>query len=237
MTEPRLDESSAEPLHHQLQKIFIHKISSGKWRPGDRLDGEISLSHHYGVSRSTIRQALLELVNKQYLSRKQGKGTFVSDHKHDLNVLGLRFTTPTPSDHRLIQLSIGVTTPEIAEILNISSQESVTCIKRLRLFRDEPVAIEASYLSTALCPDIDEANLELPLVDILRDRYGITLTKYQTAIEPVILREEEKEQLSYSRDPALGLRIFRTGMSLQNTPLTYNESVLRGDRSRAILIQ
>lgn len=237
MTEPRLDESSAEPLHHQLQRIFIHKINAGEWKSDDQLDGEISLSRHYGVSRSTVRQAILALVNKKYLTRKQGKGTYVSAHKHDLNVLGLRFTTPTPSDHRLIQVSSGTARPDIAAHLSIPRQETVTCIKRLRLFKDEPVAIEASYLPTTICPDIEEANLELPLVDILRDRYGVALTRYQTAIEPVILDEEEKEHLSYSQDPALGLRIFRTGLSPQNTPLTYNESVLRGDRSRAILTQ
>lgn len=90
MTEPLLDQHSADPLHHQLQRIFIRKIESGEWPHGYQLEGEMTSSSKYGVSRATVRQAILALVNQGYLTRKQGKGTFVSRQKHDMNVLDLK---------------------------------------------------------------------------------------------------------------------------------------------------
>lgn len=48
-------------------------------KPGDMLPTEVSLMEKYDLSRSTVRQAIIDLVHKGYVVREKAKGTFVKD--------------------------------------------------------------------------------------------------------------------------------------------------------------
>jgi len=54
-------------------------ISETKLKPGDRLPSENSLSKHFYVSRTTIREALQQLRTFGVLNVRQGKGWFVEE--------------------------------------------------------------------------------------------------------------------------------------------------------------
>jgi len=53
------------------------KIISGEWSEGFKIQTEMELCEHYGVSRVTIRRALGELVANGYITRTRGRGSFV----------------------------------------------------------------------------------------------------------------------------------------------------------------
>jgi multiple sugar transport system substrate-binding protein len=76
MTE--IDHSSPIPLYYQLKMLLKEQIESGKLLPGDKIPTESELCARYNLSRTPVRQALLELVNEGLLNRKAGRGTFVS---------------------------------------------------------------------------------------------------------------------------------------------------------------
>lgn len=229
-----LDETSAEPLHHQLQKIFIRKIESGEWPPGEQLEGELVLSNRYGISRSTVRQALLSLVNQQYLRRKQGKGTFVSTRKHDMNVLDLRFTALADSRHEPLSVDRITEAGAEAAMLGIPAGAAVTCIRRLRYIGSDPVALESSYLAETLLPGIRETDLSLPLLDILRQDAGISIVQYQATLEPVVIEASDARTLDYTDDPALGMMLTRIGSDSEGNTVVVGKTTFRGDRCRAI---
>lgn len=52
-------------------------ISSGQWKPGDRLPSEAQLCAQLGVSRITVRSAIGQLAALGLVQSQQGKGTFV----------------------------------------------------------------------------------------------------------------------------------------------------------------
>ena len=66
------------PLYYQLKVHIESQIRSGAWQPGDQVPSESVLGEKFHVSRTTVRQALGELVNQGLLTRVQGKGTFVA---------------------------------------------------------------------------------------------------------------------------------------------------------------
>jgi GntR family transcriptional regulator len=66
------------PLHYQLQKVLRKRILSGKLKPDQALPTEKELCQEFGVSRTTVRQALLALESDDLIRREQGRGTFVS---------------------------------------------------------------------------------------------------------------------------------------------------------------
>ncbi len=69
------------PLYRQLRKLIEDEISSGNWKPDDKIPSEAELSAKYGVSRITVRAALNELSEEGMLIKIQGKGTFVTRMK------------------------------------------------------------------------------------------------------------------------------------------------------------
>ena len=72
-----IDRESPVPFYFQLAELFEHQIVSGAWEPGLRLPSELDLCAHFGVSRTTLRQALGRLEQEGLVSRRKGRGTFV----------------------------------------------------------------------------------------------------------------------------------------------------------------
>ena len=69
------------PYYIQLVKLLNDQITDQKWKPGQQIPGEQELCSLYNVSRTVVRQALGELERSGLISRKKGKGTFVSEPK------------------------------------------------------------------------------------------------------------------------------------------------------------
>ncbi|MCP4176250.1 MAG: GntR family transcriptional regulator, partial [bacterium] len=67
------------PLYYQLAELIIGQIESEEYAPGDMIPSERELMFSHVISRATVRQAIDYLVNKKYLIKKHGKGTFVSN--------------------------------------------------------------------------------------------------------------------------------------------------------------
>jgi GntR family transcriptional regulator len=66
------------PYWFQLASVLEQAIVSGRWRPGERLASESELCDHFGISRTTVRQALARLEQEGMVIRRKGLGTFVS---------------------------------------------------------------------------------------------------------------------------------------------------------------
>src|SRR3990172_8196825 len=77
----RIDRSSPIPLHVQAKQALQEQIQRGAWKPGDLVPGEPDLCRQFGVSRTTVRQALAELTHVGLVVREQGRGTFVAPPK------------------------------------------------------------------------------------------------------------------------------------------------------------
>lgn len=72
-----LDRNSDVPLHQQLSRLLAGQIAGGQYRPGAAIPPERQLCSLYGVSITTVRQAVLDLAEKGMVERSVGRGTFV----------------------------------------------------------------------------------------------------------------------------------------------------------------
>jgi DNA-binding LacI/PurR family transcriptional regulator len=75
--ESRIDQSDI-PFYKQLRNVLLERIESGEFESDRPIPSEQALCKRYGVSRTTVRQALSELTNSGHLLRIRGKGTFVT---------------------------------------------------------------------------------------------------------------------------------------------------------------
>jgi GntR family transcriptional regulator len=78
-TTARIDRRSAVPFYFQLKQLIRDEIGDGRWEAGARIPSENELCEHFGVSRTTVRQALAELESEGLLYKEKGRGTFVAE--------------------------------------------------------------------------------------------------------------------------------------------------------------
>src|SRR3990170_4121224 len=90
MTRPRkgctamkLQRRVSTPLHRQLGAALAGDIRKGRFRPGQQIPSEREICEAYGVSRTTVRQTLNDLVAAGLLMRVPARGTFVVSRRID----------------------------------------------------------------------------------------------------------------------------------------------------------
>lgn len=68
---PRL---KADPLHKKAEEAILELMEE---KGSNRLDSEEDLARELGVSRTTVRQAMNNLLQKGFISKRKGKGNFL----------------------------------------------------------------------------------------------------------------------------------------------------------------
>lgn len=74
-----IDESSDMPIWMQLKNRIIYLISSGHFKPGDKLPTVRELAVSLKINYNTVNKVYLSLLHDGYLMSRRGKGTFVND--------------------------------------------------------------------------------------------------------------------------------------------------------------
>lgn len=223
-------------LYYQLKQIIIDMIENRELKENEKLPTEQELCDQYGISRATVRQALKELENEDYIYKIQGKGTFVSPKKFQQDLLKFYSFTDemkkigkTPTS---LILDFKVVNPDkkIAQILDINRNDKVYEFTRLRLADNEPMMLETTYIPYELFPGIAKKDLEArPLYNILIDEYDTVFSKAEEIFRPTLLTEEEAEKLGYIKGgPAFLLE--RITYNSFNKVIEYTKSVARGDK-------
>jgi DNA-binding FadR family transcriptional regulator len=64
-------------LYHQVAATIERAIAEGQYQPGQRLASERDLAEDFGVSRPTVRRAVIALEMRGLLESRQGSGVYV----------------------------------------------------------------------------------------------------------------------------------------------------------------
>jgi GntR family transcriptional repressor for pyruvate dehydrogenase complex len=80
MTRPAPD---TRKLYQQVAAAITEAIAAGRYQPGQRLASERDLAEEFGVSRPTIREAMLALEIRGLVEARHGSGVYVTDAAPD----------------------------------------------------------------------------------------------------------------------------------------------------------
>lgn len=80
---PGSEHQGTLPQYRRIANELRERIESGELAPGDALPSEAAIVRTYGVSRSTARQALADLVGAGLAESQHGKGRFVRGRPED----------------------------------------------------------------------------------------------------------------------------------------------------------
>ena len=72
-----IDPSADRAVFRQLADLLRTQIESGQLAPGQALPSELRLAQEYGISRTTVRQAIAQLRTEGLVTVDRPRGTFV----------------------------------------------------------------------------------------------------------------------------------------------------------------
>lgn len=206
---------------------------------GSPLASERELARRYGTSRTTIRQALAELVIEGRLLRIQGRGTFVAQPKV-AQLLELAGYTEEMRAHglspqtQILDIGYRPADQELALLLGIRPGGRVLRIHRLRLADGAPMAINASHLPARKFPGlrrkVDPAS---SLYETLAAAYGVELAQAEETIETVLASPADARLLGVDAGLPL-LLLSRHAFDTAGNPVEWSQSWYRGDRYKFV---
>ncbi|WP_276916298.1 GntR family transcriptional regulator [Parvibacter caecicola] len=74
-----VDEASDLPLWVQLRQRIAYLITSGYFKPGEKLPTVRGLASEISINYNTVNKAYLSLVSDGFLESTRGRGVFVTD--------------------------------------------------------------------------------------------------------------------------------------------------------------
>jgi GntR family transcriptional regulator len=210
-------------------------IENDELKPGDTIPTERELCEIQGVSRMTINKAIMSLVNEGILYREQGKGTFVAKPKENQKLTGLEGLTEEMRvkglkiNTNILSFEIKKATKQNKNMLNISEEEKIIEITRLRICENKPFALETVYIPYSLFPDMTIEKVQgKSLYGVFKEKYGYYPKKAKQTIEPISLNEYQSILLQQQKN-ALALLFTRTAYVENDVPIEYTKSIYLSD--------
>lgn len=232
-----IEENSSKPIYQQVTDGISSLILSGKWEPGEKIPSEEEIITKLKISRGTLRKSLDILVEQGLLTKSQGKGTFVSKPKisypfaqelisfaETMDRKGLAYET------NVIEQKIIYPDQNMQKKLQISKEDKVLQLKRIRSIEKEPAILLENWVAIKYFPGIEkmdfkENSLFKAMEELMKEKivYGVrnfsavSLSRGQA----LFLELEEKAPI---------LKIEQLVFGPGEVPIEFSNTLLRTDK-------
>lgn len=227
------DSAAAEPKYYAVKRHLLEFI--GSLEPGAAVPTERELALRMTTSRTTVRQALSELVVEGRLVRRQGSGTYVAEPKITWPLYLASFTEQVkasgfaPSAEVLATQRIAATA-ELAARLAIAPRAPVYKLDRLRLADNWPVAVETSWLPAERFPGLTRLiRVHGSLHEILSSHFATSLRAGEESIETAPATPREAGPLQVDVGTPM-LVVSRQNFDAARAVVEFGRTWFRGDR-------
>ena len=226
-----------EAKYKKIEDYIIGQIENGTLKHGDQIMTEEQLAKEFSCSRMTVNKAMNLLSQKGYVIRIPGKGSFVkvpsvekasdsiASFTEDMKKIGLK------AGSKLLQYNVikASEVPEIRDRLQLSNDDLIHYIIRLRTGNDIPIAISYGYVSARIIPAIDISCLNSSFYAYL-DEIGIPRISKDMELSARIPDEFQKQQLGIDNTALLcASHLTYTTWHNQIIPFEYISTFYNGD--------
>jgi DNA-binding GntR family transcriptional regulator len=162
---PEDQASDKQPLHVLISQQLKEKIDTGAYEPGERLPSEFDLGETFGVSRTTIRKAIANLIQQGLVTTQQGKGIFVTEqHKISFSMSNplMYFDAALRRQGYIgrvqsLRLQLVKPPPEVKRKLQIADTHTqVYWQEKICYADDTPIALDVTYYPKAIAQPLIE---------------------------------------------------------------------------------
>jgi DNA-binding GntR family transcriptional regulator len=178
------EHQTGTPIYKQVAMHIISEISAHEAKAGARLPSEDALSQLFGVTRTTVRRSLGDLVQKGLLNKVHGGGTFfrgtdvieqplatsMVSFSEALDDLGLAFETQVIEARR-------VSRPPESVTARLEQDGSAYYLRRLRSVNGVPMMLVDCYVGAREFPGLlDRDFSQRRLFSVLSEDYGVEVS-------------------------------------------------------------
>lgn len=230
-------------------------IDRGEVELGGRLIPEREMSERFGVSRSTVREALDEMRERGEIETRRGRGggTFALpagprwEHFDRMSVLSgthrlveHRAGTPQSIATALAQQGFAAKTKLVAagrelcptaitSSFGYEEPREMLVVERIRIADEAPISFERAYLDPALFPDFLEHDFTPSIYATIQNGYDIAVARVDERIEVVPAKMRCAAYLGVvDGEPLLCVKSWAVGV--ENQLLQYSRDLFRADR-------
>jgi GntR family transcriptional regulator, histidine utilization repressor len=188
---------SRVPVFLNIKNHILEQIQSGHFKEGDAIPSEQALAKQFGVSRMTVNRAVKELTDEQILTRIQGSGTYVAQHKYQATLVEIRSIAEEVRSrghrhrselHKLERTRAG---EHMAAAFGVEPGHPLFHSVIVHFENDIPIQVEDRWVNAAVAPDY-----------MLQDFAVITPNEYLMAAAPLQGVNYSIEALSPPKDVA-----------------------------------
>jgi GntR family transcriptional regulator len=212
-------------LVDQVRDELLHDLTAGTLQPGAKLPNENELADRFDVSRATLREAVLGLIDAGYLARRHGSGTYVTGSprtRHPLETTMsytamIRESGHAPAETVLSRAVRGPVALE-RELFGLIDGETVMEIERMRLADRRPVIYSRDRIPVELLGGVSADSLSSSL-HVMLDDAGHPVARASARLTPTVANAKLAKLLAVRR----------------GTPLLHVDQVDYDERGRAVM--
>ena len=233
------EEGSYMLKYEAIASDLRKQITDGVFTPGQQLALEKEMCTQYGVSRITIKRAVDELVKEGLVVKRRGSGTFVkSIEDKDVKELGManqfngfaatfkgrKVTT------KVMRFDIIHPEKEVAAKLQMSVDDFIYDIVRVRYLDDEPIVVEYTQMPIQLIPGLKRQVLEHSIYSYIESDLKLKIQSAHRIVRATMPTEEEKQELEIKGVMPI-LEVKQVAFLDDGRPFEVSISHHRGDRN------
>lgn len=235
-----LDKTIPIPLYYQLKVIICSEIQSGNYKPGDLIPTEEDLIALLHISRTTVRQAITELVQEGKLYRIKSKGTFVAQNKLNQDFI-VRLESFNDQIAKLgkkpstevLDFKLGIAPDNVAEALQIPTTDPIVFLQRKRFADGEPIVVLKTYLPAQVCSFVMDHDFTTESLYKVLEDYDASYKVHHVkrVIEAIQASQPIARHLSIKTGEPI-LFFVSTAYTASGLPIEYSRSYYRGDSNK-----
>ncbi len=234
----QFNEESNTSMYAQLASYIKHQIRLGVFKPHDKMVTETELCEMLGISRTTVRLAMNQLLDEGLIVRYRGKGSFIAEDKirRRLNNMynfseSMREEGVNPSSVVLKSQIIEADEVTAKKLQLPPHQKKVFELTRIRCGDGHPLLLETTRIPYNLCEGIENIQFEnTSLYNTLSNQFGLNIYHAVETIEAILIDRSAAIHLQCDKKVMPGYQIERISHLESGYIFEYTTSVTRADK-------
>ncbi|AKO53762.1 hypothetical protein ABA45_16115 [Marinobacter psychrophilus] len=222
------------PFYLRLRDKLAGDIERSVLQHHAKLPSERELSKAYDLNRVTVRQALMQLESEGLIYRLIRRGWYVSpprlfyDPSKNISFMdNVRAQGHVPETIILSKSEL-VASVWTNRTMGIELGAPVHLLRRCRMIDGRAVLVEHIHVNAKLCPGLLELPLDCSLTALLREHYGIRISRTRVNMYPAPLNGDQAAELNVVAG-APGLFLTRTSYDQNDQVVEFDQEFWRHD--------
>lgn len=225
------DESG--PLYKVVERKILQCLAEGEWKPGEMLPPEGQLARRFGVAVFTVRAGVRNLVEANILTRRQGKGTFVTVHGRQprfrfFNIHRNDGAAVQPS-RRVLAFSAEVARPNVARMLRMRDDKEAEIFRYTLILETEgsPVGFYDIFVPKGRFEGLTENDIHTTtgnMYGLYQERFGINVITVEERVSAIKADARTESLLGVPAGEPV-MQVERIAYSFNEQPVEFRRTI------------